>query len=782
MKKNNNNFALFIPSKLVYHGEKPQVTQLPAVEKLPDVPDRAEYTNAKNKLNERNEKSFKSIKSSKEYKELHKLDSTYTDVLVIQFKQESLGKGGSVSRQLRTIKDVDTRNDTPLKKKIAALKVVSQRFEKQKATFLKKLEAESARIKKVRGAAIKTFFTKTLPKKLVKEMVEIYSKKTGISQEAMKQAMDYGSKLAMVGVSKLMKELVYVTDAFTSEKKSDVIIIDEMNPKVKAHVDKVDIAVENLIEHEADRLDAMPGENKNSLLTYTRVGDTVRENAETRSANEKFIKDHVEKRIMAGLKVTINISGNTSAEGSAKVNKKLAESRANAKKTAMEHALTKVMGNKWKGKVEFKLTTQVVTPKVKMSDLPSGTKKKFETDKKYAYLKIGGNATLKDALKEINAMDNSAQKLSAMINLFLGGNVNSKAVLSEYNTYMRIKTNSKHQDAERWLATRSKYLKNNGDLLIFLHKNVGRARSAEVKVAPIKEKDRKVSKLVAHAEERNLKGADNLLYKMKDYKAALALYKEANAKNPTPQINYQMGVCYRHLKDNKKALQHFEKAYKLANKKGAKQTAYFLAKLNMQLDDFQPNEKKYARYYASGREKFNKGDYKEAIALLKKANEFDPKDDPSLLGYLATCYSRIGNRDRARHYYNNYKRRISKNKGYEKKYSNFIALIKNSVEGAENDYKQYRKLFREGIKKFDGGYYKEAIATFKKADAYHKTAKIHTRIALCYKWLGENGKALKHYKTFLKLAKKEKGFEDKPRNRALVARVKNTMIPQLEAA
>ncbi|MFC1810805.1 tetratricopeptide repeat protein [Patescibacteria group bacterium] len=679
-------FALCAPIKLVFFTRN-IADNLP---KLPDVPDRLEYKKATKSVNEKIQKSFKSINKLKEYKELKKLDPKKADALIAKFKADTLGNDSLVSRQLKINRYSYDNTKIPLKAILASLKLIPQSFEKQKAIFLKQLEAKSAKIKKIRNAALKTFFTKTLPNDIVKDMVDDYSKDTGISQEAMKQAMNYGSKLAMVGTDKLIKKLVYVLGAFKKYTGSPYkMIVDEMNAKVKPHVDKVDIAVENFIEHEMERINVMPEEGKKTLLTYARVGATVKENKETRTANENFVKNNIEKKINAGEKVTINISGNTSAEGGVKYNKELGKRRARAKKAAMIRALTKVMGDKWKGKVEFKITTQQVEPKLKMLDLPRGFKKKYEsTDPKYAEMKLiyGTDTKLKDVIKKINSQNDPASKLSGMIALF-AGKKNIRAVLREYNTYMRIKINSKHEDAERWLQAKSKFLKNNDDLLIFLHKNVGRARSAEVKVLTPKKEEPKVAKGTGKKPEeikaasKLSKRAETLYYDMKEYSAAIEVYKDAFAKNPDYKYLSKIGSCYLSLKKKGKAMKYFNKAVAQAEKQGADFNSYEMAVLDSQ-------------------------------------------------------------------------------------------FLKKDV---------YRRYFKQGIKKFDLGNYNEAIALFKKADEYQKTAKIHTRIALCYKWLGNKAKALKHYKLFLKLAKKEKGFGDKARNRALVEQVKKTMIPQLEA-
>lgn len=77
-------------------------------------------------------------------------------------------------------------------------------------------------------------------------------------------------------------------------------------------------------------------------------------------------------------------------------------------------------------------------------------------------------------------------------------------------------------------------------------------------------------------------------------------------------------------------------------------------------------------------------------------------------------------------------------------------------------------VFKQGIAKFDAGYYHEAIKLFEKAYAIFPSAKIHTRIALAHKWLGNNLKALEHYEVFLKLVR---GTPEGQQESALVGQV-----------
>lgn len=77
-------------------------------------------------------------------------------------------------------------------------------------------------------------------------------------------------------------------------------------------------------------------------------------------------------------------------------------------------------------------------------------------------------------------------------------------------------------------------------------------------------------------------------------------------------------------------------------------------------------------------------------------------------------------------------------------------------------------IFREGIAKFDAGYYQEAIELFERAYATFPSHRIHTRIALAYKWLGNNLKALEHYELYLE---KVRGTPEAERDAALVAEV-----------
>jgi hypothetical protein len=58
-------------------------------------------------------------------------------------------------------------------------------------------------------------------------------------------------------------------------------------------------------------------------------------------------------------------------------------------------------------------------------------------------------------------------------------------------------------------------------------------------------------------------------------------------------------------------------------------------------------------------------------------------------------------------------------------------------------------LFNEGKDLFDKGYYLQAIEKFKLALFHFPNPRIHTRIGLCYKWLGNNLKALESYELYL---------------------------------
>lgn len=62
-------------------------------------------------------------------------------------------------------------------------------------------------------------------------------------------------------------------------------------------------------------------------------------------------------------------------------------------------------------------------------------------------------------------------------------------------------------------------------------------------------------------------------------------------------------------------------------------------------------------------------------------------------------------------------------------------------------------IFKEGIKLFDAGYYQKALDKFQLALFHFPSAKIHTRIALCFKWLGKYVQAIGHYELFLQKTK-----------------------------
>lgn len=62
-----------------------------------------------------------------------------------------------------------------------------------------------------------------------------------------------------------------------------------------------------------------------------------------------------------------------------------------------------------------------------------------------------------------------------------------------------------------------------------------------------------------------------------------------------------------------------------------------------------------------------------------------------------------------------------------------------------------RPIFQEGIRLFDGGSYHRAIAKFKLAFFHYPSPRIHTRIALSYKWLQQYVLAIEHYERYLAL-------------------------------
>jgi len=66
-------------------------------------------------------------------------------------------------------------------------------------------------------------------------------------------------------------------------------------------------------------------------------------------------------------------------------------------------------------------------------------------------------------------------------------------------------------------------------------------------------------------------------------------------------------------------------------------------------------------------------------------------------------------------------------------------------------YHQAKRIFLNGVQLFDAGSYNQAIRRFKEALRLYDNPRIHARIALCYRWLGDNLKSLMHYETFLRL-------------------------------
>lgn len=100
------------------------------------------------------------------------------------------------------------------------------------------------------------------------------------------------------------------------------------------------------------------------------------------------------------------------------------------------------------------------------------------------------------------------------------------------------------------------------------------------------------------------------------------------------------------------------------------------------------------------------------------------------------------------------------------------------LDKSSPSYQKARALFKLGIQDFDGGYYTRAIQRFKAAFKLFPSPKIHTRIALCYKWLSDYLKALEHYEIFLRLMPKH---PPKPADALLRERVQTKEIPKLLA-
>lgn len=71
-------------------------------------------------------------------------------------------------------------------------------------------------------------------------------------------------------------------------------------------------------------------------------------------------------------------------------------------------------------------------------------------------------------------------------------------------------------------------------------------------------------------------------------------------------------------------------------------------------------------------------------------------------------------------------------------------------------------VFKDGIRLFDQGYYQQALVKFKLAYFHFPSAKIHTRIALCYKWLGKYVQAISHYEKYLSQTKPKAAAKPPP--------------------
>ncbi len=91
-----------------------------------------------------------------------------------------------------------------------------------------------------------------------------------------------------------------------------------------------------------------------------------------------------------------------------------------------------------------------------------------------------------------------------------------------------------------------------------------------------------------------------------------------------------------------------------------------------------------------------------------------------------------------------------------------------AARGTSPGYDKAKREFYVGVRLFNAGHYTKAIAAFRRSLASYFNPKALARIALCYKWLGDNLKALEHYESFLKRFKPRPG---RPGDSALHKRV-----------
>jgi tetratricopeptide (TPR) repeat protein len=173
--------------------------------------------------------------------------------------------------------------------------------------------------------------------------------------------------------------------------------------------------------------------------------------------------------------------------------------------------------------------------------------------------------------------------------------------------------------------------------------------------------------------------------------------------------------------------------------------------------------------FKKAKNKVRTKDFEGAIKIYKEA--YSHFSYPVILYNLALCYLAIGDRKKAKKHIKRYLSKTKKNiQDLPKPLVNLVKGAENSKvnskpEKAEREPKGKAKakaLVKKGIEEFDGGRHTKAIDLFKEAYSHYPSPKIHTRIAVCYKWLGDFKKALYHYKFYIRkvneldLASKEK--------------------------
>lgn len=427
---------------------------------------------------------FKTLKDSN-FKELQKLDPEVANNLVYGLKNKLFENGDSkyLGSSLKSIIEFAGSGKSLNQRGVDAISAAKTMLNRVK----EQIKTETQKITKERNDEFDKYMGKNTEeqKKSAKQVFMSYAeddpKWSKLSKESQQSLINQGTDIILKNAAALRKQLMYDSKAWDVRDGKQVLINNLPGLGTYNEIKMSDLEwkgqIDNLINREALNQKIETGEDKSGALdTMYLSGRANVESKETQSRTVEWVKKHIVPNLSPGKTLVIKLTAYTSVEGSKAVNDRISNQRAEAKKRAIYTALKTALGANWrsKGNVEFFVTHSQIQPEMDKSDIPDSIKDKYSNDK------------LSNVLSDLNKLQGE-KLLYAAIKLLTDNEVQPQKVLSEYNQYISIRTTSGSNKAEQWLKKNSLYLKDNPDLLKYLHKYVGRSRSTEVNVAKVTE-------------------------------------------------------------------------------------------------------------------------------------------------------------------------------------------------------------------------------------------------------------------------------------------------------